>query len=333
MASRRRIALAGVAALLVLALSLAAWRRPDLLTFWQPRGNDNVLLLSGNIEAHESVLSFKTVQSRIVELPFNEGQWVSAGTVLAVVDSADYRQQVAIAEANLAVQSRQLEAARQNLYTAGRSLLVDEAELKQRQLDWQRASTLQQKGFVARAALDLADTALKQASAVLGRDRSQQLAATRNVEVAEASMHNGQQALEMARIVLGYATLKAPFDGVVSVRQAELGEVVSPGTPVVTLADLDHIWLRAYLNESDLGRVRLGQDVAVSTDSHPGKRYKGRIAFIADKAEFTPKSVETHAERVTLVYRIKIDITNPEHELVPGMPADARVALPAAEAG
>ena len=124
MASRRRIALAGVAALLVLALSLAAWRRPDLLTFWQPRGNDNVLLLSGNIEAHESVLSFKTVQSRIVELPFNEGQWVSAGTVLAVVDSADYRQQVAIAEANLAVQSRQLEAARQNLYTAGRSLLV-----------------------------------------------------------------------------------------------------------------------------------------------------------------------------------------------------------------
>ena len=113
----------------------------------------------------------------------------------------------------------------------------------------------------------------------------------------------------------------------ITVRQAELGEVVVPGTPVVTLADLDHIWLRAYVNETDIGRVRLGQSVTVTTDSHPDKRYAGRISFIADKAEFTPKSVETHAERVSLVYRIKVDIANPNHELVPGMPADARIDL------
>ena len=88
----------------------------------------------------------------------------------------------------------------------------------------------------------------------------------------------------------------------------------------------------AYVNESDLGRVQTGQVVSVSNDSHPGKHYEGRISFIADKAEFTPKSVETHAERVNLVYRIKIDITNAEHQLVPGMPADARIALHAAGA-
>jgi len=131
----------------------------------------------------------------------------------------------------------------------------------------------------------------------------------------------------LARIVVNYTTLIAPFDGVVSVRQAEIGEVVVPGTPVLTLSDLDHVWLRAYLNESDLGRVRLGQEVSVSNDSHPNKRYQGRVSFISDKAEFTPKSVETHAERVNLVYRIKIDIANPDHELVPGMPADAKVEL------
>jgi HlyD family secretion protein len=285
------------------------------------------LLLSGNIEAHESVLSFKTVQSRIVDLPFNEGQWVGKGTVLAVVDGADYQQQLAMAETSLAVQQRQLESSRQNLQTAARTLLVDQADLEQRKLDLRRAKELQSQGFVSTANLDQAETALKQSTAVLERDQSLQNAAARNIEVAQASVHNNEAAIALARIVLGYTTLRAPFDGVVTVRQAELGEVVVPGTPVMTLADLDHIWLRAYVNETDLGRIRLGQAVAVSSDSHPDKRYQGRISFISDKAEFTPKSVETHAERVTLVYRVKIDITNPTHELVPGMPADAHIDL------
>jgi HlyD family secretion protein len=289
-----------------------------------------MLMLSGNIEAHESVLSFKTVQSRIVELPFQEGQSVRKGAVLAVVDSADYRQQLAIAQGNLALQQRQLDAARENLVTTGRTLLVDQAELRQRQLDQQRALGLQQQGFSSKATLDQADTALKQAGAVMQRDQSVQTAAARNIEVAQAAVRNGEAAVALARIVVGYTTLTAPFDGVVNVQQAELGEVVVPGTPVLTLSDLDHVWLRAYVNESDLGRVRLGQEVSVSTDSHPGKHYQGRISFISSKAEFTPKSVETHAERVNLVYRIKIELANAEHELVPGMPADARIALRAA---
>jgi HlyD family secretion protein len=96
---------------------------------------------------------------------------------------------------------------------------------------------------------------------------------------------------------------------------------------VVTLADLDNIWLRAYINETDLGKVRWGQSVLVTTDTYPGKSYRGRISFISSGAEFTPKSVETHAERVTLVYRIKIDVENPNHELKPGMPADAVIQL------
>ena len=107
------------------------------------------------------------------------------------------------------------------------------------------------------------------------------------------------------------------------VRQAELGEVVAPGTPVVTLADLDDVWLRAYISETDLGRVTWGQPVTLRTDTYPGKTYRGRVSFISSQAEFTPKSVQTEKERVTLVYRIKIDLENPKHELKPGMPADA----------
>jgi HlyD family secretion protein len=154
--------------------------------------------------------------------------------------------------------------------------------------------------------------------------------AERQVELAKANIQNAEEALKLAKIVLTYTTLVAPFDGVITVRQAELGEIMVPGTPVVTLADLDHIWLRAYINETDIGKIRLDQSAVVKTDTYPGKSYKGRVSFISSSAEFTPNSVETHAERVTLVYRIKIDIDNPTHELVPGMPADAILeALPA----
>jgi HlyD family secretion protein len=90
---------------------------------------------------------------------------------------------------------------------------------------------------------------------------------------------------------------------------------------------MDHVWLRAYVNEPDIGRIRFGEPAVVTTDNYPGKRYRGRLSFISEQAEFTPKSVETHAERVTLVYRIRIDVDNPTHELVPGMPADAELKL------
>jgi HlyD family secretion protein len=94
-----------------------------------------------------------------------------------------------------------------------------------------------------------------------------------------------------------------------------------------TLDDLDHVPLRAYVNEPDLGKVRLGELIDVITDIYPGHVYRGRIGFISSEAEFTPKTVETHGERVTLVSCIRIDIDNPTHELLPGMPADARIAL------
>jgi len=325
--TKGRKAILAVAAAAALAAVIGTAYREPILERWDPASRNHTLMLSGNIEAHESLLSFKTVQSRIVQLPFAEGQWVTKGTLVAAVDDADYRQQVSIAEANLAVQQRQLDTSRKTLEAAGRTLAVDEADLAQRKLDYGRNLDLRKQNFVSAASLDQSETLVKQAAAVLERDRALESVASRNVKVAEAGVRNGEEALALARIVHGYTRLAAPFDGVITVRQAELGEVVAPGTPVVTLADLDHIWLRAYLNETDLSKVRLGQDVVVTTDSFPNKQYPGRISFIASKAEFTPKSVETHAERVTLVYRVKIDIANPTHELLPGMPADARIEL------
>ena len=285
------------------------------------------LMLSGNIEAHESVLSFKSVQSRIVELPFDEGQWLRKDTLIAKVDDEDYRQQVVIAEAAVATQKQQLETARNNEQAAEKTVASDEADLRYKTLDQQRIAQLASQGYVSTDSRDLANAALQQSQAILQRDHALLLTATSNIGLANATVHDAEEALRLAQITESYTVLKAPIDGVILVRQSELGEVVAPGTPIVTLADIDHVWLRAYVNETDIGRIRLGEVVTVTTDNYRGRHYPGRISFISDKAEFTPKSVETHEERVTLVYRIRIDLDNPAHELVPGMPADAEVPL------
>ena len=296
------------------------------------RANDDTLKLSGNIEAHESVLSFK-VPGRIVELPAEEGQWVGEGAPLARLDDKDYRQQVALDEATVRVRQSNLQLAlagtrRQETEAAQQTLLEAQADLEQRKLDFERAQTLYQKDVISAEQRDLATTNLKRAQAACDRAKQRYDEAregTRQEEIAIAGSHvrQAREGAELSRIKLGYTVLRTPKAGVILVRQSELGEVVAPGTPVVTLGDLDNIWLRAYISETDLGRVRWGQAASVRTDTYPGKTYRGRISFIASKAEFTPKSVQTQKERVTLVYRIKIDVENPNHELKPGMPADA----------
>jgi HlyD family secretion protein len=319
-----------IGALAAAGLAVAEFRFPGAVTHWFTAEKPaRTILVSGNIEAHQSILSFKGVQSRIVELPFDEGQSVKAGTLIARVDDSDYRQQVTIGRATLEVQRRQLAAAEQSFAAAQKTVISDQADLAQKGLDLNRSETLWKQGFVSSAAHDQSATTLKQTTAVLERDQALQGVAEKNIELVRANVHNAEEAMKLAQIVLDYTTLRAPFDGVILVRQAELGEVVMPGTPIITLADLDHVWLRAYINETDIGKIRHGQDAVVTTDTYPGKKYHGRVSFIASSAEFTPKTVETHAERVTLVYRIRIDIANPTHELLPGMPADAQLeALP-----
>ncbi len=285
------------------------------------------LRVSGNIEAHESLLSFNVVQSRIVDLPFDEGKWVKRGTLIARVDDSDYRQQVSIARAAVAVRRRSLSVAERNVEAARRVVSSDRADLAYRTVNYRRLQRLVPKGAASRDSRDLARTALQQTLAALERDEALLSVAQRNVALAEANVRDAQAALKLSRIVEGFTTLRAPFNGVIMVREAELGEVVGPGTPIVTLGDLSHVWMRAYVNEPDLGRVHLGEEALVTTDNRPGEHFRGRVSFIAENAEFTPKTVETYAQRVTLVYRIRIDINNRSHELVPGMPVDAEIRL------
>jgi HlyD family secretion protein len=167
--------------------------------------------------------------------------------------------------------------------------------------DYARMENLFQAGSISAQKRDTAKTASNSAKA--------------NVEALKAS-------LELASTRLGFADLTSPIDGFVLVKSAEAGEVVQAGSTVFTVADLSDIWLTAYINETDLGRVKLNQEAQIKTDTYPNKTYKGRVSFISNEAEFTPKQIQTTEERVKLVYRIKIQVDNTNLELKPGMPAD-----------
>jgi HlyD family secretion protein len=231
------------------------------------------------------------------------------------------------------------------------------------QRDWQRAETLFKNEDISASQHDQARTAVETRTAQLKQaeerlalvqegPRKEEVAAARAqvaraqaaVASAEAnrielrrkeeeiSARQAEVARNRAQVGITEAQLNdtvivAPIDGVVLVKPAEAGEVVAAGTTVVSLGDLDHPWLRGYVGETDLGRVKLGQKVKLSTDSYPGKTYEGRVSFIASEAEFTPKQIQTKEERVKMVYRIKVEVDNSHHELKNNMPVDAELIL------
>jgi HlyD family secretion protein len=238
-----------------------------------------------------------------------------------------------------------------------------QSELDRAKRDWDRAQTLYKNDDISTEQFDQyrnrwqsADAAIKQA-----QQRDALVQAGPRVEVvqaAEGQVEKARGALKMAdantleikrreqelvtrrdeieRAKASLALIDAqladtiaysPVDGVVLVKSADVGEVLGVGTTVVTVGDIDHPWLRGYVNETALGKIKVGAKAKVTTDSYPGKVYDGRVSFIASEAEFTPKQIQTQEERVKLVYRIKIELDNPRRELKSNMPADAQIVL------
>lgn len=294
------------------------------------------LRLSGNIEVTDAEVSFR-IPGHVVERPVDEGDRILQGAVVARLESADLEHEVALRQAEAAA-ARALLAEMiagyrtEEVAQASAAHAQASAELSRTESDWHRQQALFTQGLVTARDAEAARTTWEIAQ---GRTREarERLAMLRKgyrpeqVDQARARLQEAEEALAMARTRLGYATLSAPMDGVVLTKNVEAGEFVAAGTPVITLGRLDPVWLRGYISETDLGRVKLGQPARVSTDTYPGREYRGTVTFIAQDAEFTPKNVQTEKERVKLVYRIKITLPNPDRELKPGMPADAVIDL------
>jgi HlyD family secretion protein len=302
----------------------------------EEKGVDLFIRVSGNIEATEADVGFK-IPGRIISRFFEEGDWVEKEKVLAKLDDEDLRQRLDLARAALMSAQARLRkllagARPQELKEAEANLHQAQFDLGNKEIDYERMKDLFERRVISRQAFDNAETSYKVAKASLQiATENYQLVKEgprkEDIEDAKAQVDQARISLKLAETQLSYTVLYSPISGVVLVKSSEVGEVVNPGTSVFTLADVDNVWLRAYIPETDLSKVKWGQEVIVTTDLHPKKEYKGRISFISSQAEFTPKQIQTEKERVTLVYRIKIDIPNPDRELKPGMPADAQILL------
>jgi len=171
----------------------------------------------------------------------------------------------------------------------------------------------------ARSKMAEGQAALKQA-----RDNLKKIEAIESeVEAARALVQSAKAALELAEIRLAYTELRAPFNGILVSRNVEPGEVITPGQEVLSLSDLSEVDLKVFVDETEIGKVKPGQQVDVKIDTFPSKTYTGQVSFISPEGEFTPKMIQTHKERVKLVYLVKVTIPNPDLELKTGMPADA----------
>ena len=243
------------------------------------------------------------------------------------------------------------------------SVEAAQSEYDRASKDWERAQTLHKNDDISTSQFDQYRMRFESAAASLREVKEREAlvqagprveavdAAAAQTERARASLKVGEaneietqrreqevtaRRAEIARARAQIALLNSQLDdpvvasplaGVVLVKSADVGEVLAPGTTVMTVGDLEHPWLRGYINERDLGKVKLGSPVRVTTDSFPGKVYNGHVSFIASEAEFTPKQIQTQEERVKLVYRIKIEVENPNQELKLNMPADAEIEL------
>lgn len=292
--------------------------------------------VSGTIEITDVAVSFK-LAGRMQTREVTEGQSVQAGQVIARLETNELVHEVALRQAELEAARAalaELEAGSrpEEIAQAEAALELARAEAAQAELELARQQELRSAGAATTREFELAQTALKTASARV-REAQARLTLLRNgprpeqIAQARARVQQAAQALALAQTRLNEATVVSPLTGLVLAKHVEPGEFVAAGTPVVTVGDLARPWLRAYINEADLGRVKLGQRATVTTDTYPGKAYPGTVTFVSDQAEFTPKNVQTHQERVKLVYRIKIEIPNPHYELKPGMPADASIHL------
>jgi HlyD family secretion protein len=306
------------------------------LVWWESRPPKNILPLQGHMEATETDMAFK-VAGIIQYIFFQEGDWVSMNQVVAGLEAKDLRDEVDQARANLASSRANLAKFEtgyrpQEIKEAEAQVGKTKADLVNKKLDYERYENLYQRKVVPALTRDKFEADYLMAreahkSAVEQYSMLKEGYRVEDIDKARADFKQAQASLELALTRLGYGTITSPVNGVVLVRPMEPGMTAAVGAPVLTLGDMDNIYFQGYIPEADLAKVKFGMKAYVTTDAYPGKKYPAWVSYISSKAEFTPKTVETYKERVTLVYRCKIRAQNINYELKPGMPAEAVILL------
>ncbi len=334
---KKKKIIVGAFVLLLLGAGLVVW-------LGQQGVKKGGLYYSGTIEAATlSNLSFQ-VGGRVVKVLVTEGQRVEKDKPLAELDRSEFEaaheqaratleraeksagQLAAILEVNRKALPDDVARAEAGL-TSARDVLTEAESNKGRYDQLYARQVVSKKEWegvklsydTARSKVAEAEAVLRQAKSNLGR-----IGATEHeLEAARAQAEAAKAALEQARIQLDRTVLRAPFAGIVTSKNIEPGEVVTPTRQAITLSDLSSVKVKIYVGETEIGQVKPGQRADVKVDSLAGKTFEGTVTFISPEGEFTPKIIQTQKERVKLVYLVEVTVPNPNLELKTGMPADA----------
>ena len=280
---------------LVILLLLGA---VSLLFYYRSHKGPRELRFSGTVEVTEVEIS-PELSAKIVILHHREGDEVKEGDPLLDLDRRDLESRLREAEAARRAAEAQVSLAR--------------ARMENTQRDYNRNLQLYRAQAISASAYDAIKTAYEIA---------------KNTYDASQSHYKGAQSqVEILRLQLQKTHICSPITGMVLERSVEAGEVIFPGIVAMTIGDLRSPWVRVYIGEPDIGRVRIGQQASVATDAYPNRKFPGTLRYIASEAEFTPKNVQTRAERIKLVYEARVYLSNEEGILKPGMPADVTLRL------
>lgn len=314
---------------LLVVLALGAW----VWMHHRDKGQDGTLVLYGNVDIRQVSLAFDG-SGRVAEMKVDEGDAVKTGLVLATLDTQTLTLQAEQAQAQIGVQQQNLlrlknGARPQELAQARSSLSAAQAEAARAQKDLARlqgiADSTSGRG-ISEQELDHARTAVQVANA----QSAQQHEALRLTEIgprkediaaAEAQLKASETQLALLQHQISQGQLVSPSDAVVRSRLLEPGDMATPQKPVYALAITEPKWVRVYVSESDLGKVKPGQSARVTTDSAPDKPVAGKVGYISSVAEFTPKSVQTEELRTSLVYEVRVIVEDKDNVLRLGQPA------------
>ncbi|MFQ6618519.1 MAG: HlyD family secretion protein [Fidelibacterota bacterium] len=270
-------------------------------------GPDNYISGSGNFEATETRVSSK-MNGQILELKVDEGEYVSKEDTIAIIDTE-----------KLIIQRKRAEAGFEELNLARLTAreMVKQASEKYNNLkkQYERIRNLYEKHSATEKQLEDVETQLRVAE-------SQLKSANLNISTLDAKRVQLEAEIELLNSSIDDGIIRSPIPGVVLEKYVNVGEIVTMGQPLVKVGDLQNMWIRVYIVESDLGRVKLNSPAVIKIDSYPDREFNGRVVWISSKAEFTPKNVETKEARVDLVYAVKVAVPNPEGIFKIGMPSD-----------
>ena len=291
---------------------------------------------SGTIEVETAVISSK-VTGEVVSILKDEGASVNIGDTLAIIDhkvlalqlkQALAKEKMASAGLALLLKGSRNEDKRQ----AFENLNQAKANFNQAEQDYQRFEKLLAEKSITQQQFDqvqtrfvIAEAQLKTAEAQYQKIRN--IARAEEVQQAEASLEMAEAQTELIKLQIEDSYIIASKDGQIADCFVATGELVTPKSAIYKIANTQFAELKIYISEKNLGKVKVGQQADVTTDSYKDKSYSGKIIFISHEAEFTPKNIQTKDERTKLVFAVKIKIPNPDFELKTGMPADAVINL------